>query len=82
MIEEIKNNDTLLALIIRHEYSKPGISFFTPGELSQQVAYMQHPSGHLIEPHVHNRVIREVHYTQEVLILRKGKLRQKTICSV
>ncbi len=46
-----------------------------PGELSQQVAYMQHPSGHLIEPHVHNKVTREVHYTQEVLVLRKGKLR-------
>lgn len=54
---------------------KKGISFFTPGDLSQQVAYMQHPSGHLIEPHIHNKVVREVHYTQEVLLLRKGKLR-------
>ena len=75
MLEEIKYNNILLAIIIRHEYNKPGISFFTPGDLSQQVAYMQHPSGHLIEPHVHNKVIREVHYTQEVLLLRKGKLR-------
>lgn len=75
MIEEIKIADTLLAIIIHHEYSKPGISFFTPGELSQQVAYMQHPKGHLIAPHVHNKVAREVHYTQEVLVLRKGKLR-------
>ena len=75
LIEEIKLNNNLLAIIVHHEYNKPGISFFTPGDLSQQVAYMQHPSGHLIEPHVHNKVIREVHYTQEVLLLRKGKLR-------
>ncbi|WP_027405950.1 hypothetical protein [Anaerovibrio sp. RM50] len=75
MIEEIKHEDKLLAMIIHHEYNKPGISFFTPGDLSQQVAYMQHPDGHIIEPHVHNKVVREVHYTQEVLLLRKGKLR-------
>ncbi len=75
LIEEIKHNDILLAMIIHHEYNKSGISFFTPGELSQQVAYMQHPKGHLIAPHVHNKVVREVHYTQEVLVLRKGKLR-------
>lgn len=74
-IEKIMLDELLLAIIIRHSYRQPGISFFTPGELSQQLAYMQHPSGHVIEPHVHNRVVREVHYTQEVLILRKGRLR-------
>ncbi len=75
VIEKIENKDTMLAIIIRRDYSNSGISFFTPGDFSQQVAYMQHPEGHLIEPHVHNKVPREVHYTQEVLILRKGKLR-------
>ena len=75
LIEEIRKDNQLLAIIIRREYSKKGISFFTPDDLSQQVAYMQHPNGHLIEPHVHNKVTREVHYTQEVLVLRKGKIR-------
>ena len=65
----------LFAIIVRASYQEQGISFFTPGDLSQQLAYMQHPAGHVIEPHVHNQVIREVHFTQEVLILRKGKLR-------
>jgi hypothetical protein len=36
---------------------------------------MRHPAGKQIEPHVHNPVHREVHYTQEVLFIRKGKLR-------
>ena len=75
MIEKIKKNGIVLAILVRGNYNKPGISFFTPGDLSQQVAYMQHPDGHIIEPHVHNKVVREVHYTQEVLLLRKGKLR-------
>lgn len=72
---EIKYKGQLLAIIIPHDYHKPGITFCTPDDLSQQLAYMQHPKGHIIEPHVHNSVKREVHYTKEVLVLRKGKLR-------
>ena len=36
---------------------------------------MRHPAGKLIDPHVHNQVTRSVHYTQEVLFLRSGKMR-------
>jgi mannose-6-phosphate isomerase-like protein (cupin superfamily) len=36
---------------------------------------MKHPSGKKIDPHVHNPVKREVQFTQEVLFLKKGKLR-------
>lgn len=75
MIENIEHGGELLAMIIRASYAKPGISFFTDSSLSQQIGYMQHPSGKLIEPHVHNPVKREVHLTQEVLVLRKGRLR-------
>ena len=28
-----------------------------------------------IKAHFHNKVVREVHYTQEVLVIRKGKLK-------
>lgn len=72
---EIRYKNDLLAIIIDGNYDKPGISFFTPDELSQQVAYMKHPKGHIILPHVHNRVTREVHYTQEVLVIKSGRLR-------
>ena len=71
----IEHNGQMLAMIIKDSYSKPGISFFTPDDLSQQLAYMKHPSGTKIEPHVHNPVRREVHYTQEVLIIKCGILR-------
>ncbi len=74
-MQEIRYQDQLLALVIPHDYHKLGISFFTPDELSQQLAYMEHPSGHKIAAHVHNPVKREVHYTQEVLVIRRGKLR-------
>lgn len=75
MIETIEHQGRLLALILSHRFDEPGIHFFTPGELSQQLAFMRHPAGKVIPPHVHNPVVREVHYTQEVLLLKKGRLR-------
>ncbi len=75
MIEQILHNEKLLAIILRSSYSKLGISFFTPNDLSQQLAYMRHPEGKVIDPHVHNPVPREVHYTQEVLFIKRGRLR-------
>lgn len=75
MIEQIIDNGDILAIIIRNNFSKPGIHFFTPSDFSQQLAYMNHPAGKVIQPHVHNPVPREVRYTQEVLILKKGLLR-------
>ncbi|WP_224982625.1 cupin domain-containing protein [Geomonas agri] len=75
MIERIENEGELLAIVLRRDYSYPGIKFFTPDDFSQQLAYMRHPAGKVIEPHVHNRVQREVHLTQEVLVLKRGRLR-------
>ena len=75
MVEEIRHQNDLFAIIVRSSFNKPGITFFTSGEWSQQLAYMNHPKGKVIEPHVHNPVKREVHYTQEVLLIKKGKLR-------
>lgn len=75
MIERIEDSGHLLALIVRAGFDKPGITFFTPDDLSQQLGYMHHPAGKQILPHVHNPVPREVHYAQEVLFIRKGRLR-------
>ena len=75
MIETLKSGDQLLAVIVSGSFREPGIHFFTPNDLSQQLAYMRHPAGKVIDPHVHNPVSRNVHYTQEVLIIKRGRLR-------
>lgn len=75
MVENIEHNGKLLAIIVRKDYEKSGIHFFTPDCFSQQLAYMRHPPGKCIAPHRHNPVLREVHYTQEVLVIKKGRLR-------
>jgi mannose-6-phosphate isomerase-like protein (cupin superfamily) len=74
MIENIKHAEDTLAIIVRNNFHKDGIHFFTPNQFSQQLAYMSHPSGKEIEPHIHKKVQREVNYTQETLFIRKGKL--------
>ncbi len=75
MIETLKVGDQVLAVIVSREFDKPGIHFFTPDDLSQQLAYMRHPAGKVIDPHVHNPVNRSVQYTQEVLFIKRGRLR-------
>ena len=65
----------LLATIVRARFSKPGATFVTSPELSQQIGCLLHPAGKMIEPHTHKMVPREVHLTQEVLIIRRGRLR-------
>ena len=75
MIKKIYDGDTLLAIIISHKFSEPGIHFFTPDDFSQQLAYMKHPKGKAIIPHVHNLVQRQVEYTQEIIFIKSGKIR-------
>lgn len=75
MVEKIIYNDIILAIILRSEFQKDGIEFFTPGEFSQQLGYMKRPKGYTIEPHIHKHLERKVLYTQEVLLIKSGKVR-------
>lgn len=75
MIERMSYGSIELALIIRRSFKRDGIEFFTPGAYSQQLGYMNRPSGYVIAPHVHNPVTREIEYTNEVLFIRSGRVR-------
>jgi mannose-6-phosphate isomerase-like protein (cupin superfamily) len=74
MIEKFIHNNDTFAIIVRKDFNNPGINFFTPTDYSQQLAFMSHPAGKEIQPHIHKKVQREVHFTQETLFIRKGKL--------
>jgi mannose-6-phosphate isomerase-like protein (cupin superfamily) len=75
IVEQIEIDGQLAAIIVRATFCQPGIRFFTPDAFSQQLAYMRHPAGRVIAPHVHNVVRREVFYTNEVLVIRRGRVR-------
>jgi mannose-6-phosphate isomerase-like protein (cupin superfamily) len=73
--EIIRDKDReICAIIIRSDFERNGIQFFTPSSFSQQLAYMKHEKGEIIEPHVHQEINREVVHTQEVLLVKSGKV--------
>ncbi|MGYP000855283752 len=75
MIEKIAYHNLQLGIIIRNNFTKDGIEFFTNDNDSQQLGYMNRPKDYEILPHRHNIVQREVHLTQEVLFIKSGKVR-------
>mgnify|MGYP000347185655 FL=1 len=75
LLEEIRSKEELLAIIIRSEYDKPGISFFTSSDNILQVGYMNYQEEKSIQPHIHNRYKREIYGTQEVIFIKKGKVK-------
>lgn len=71
------SNNKIMAIVIPCEYTSEGIDFITNGDEFQQVAVMNHKTGHVIIPHYHNYVKREIYYTSETLVIRKGILNVK-----
>ena len=74
-IEYIQDGERLLAILVPGDFEADGIHFFTPSNYSQQIAYMHHPAGKVIAAHIHKDVKREVLKTNEVLLIKKGRLR-------
>ncbi len=77
MLEQVKDTDTdlLIAMIVRAEFKREGVEFFTPDNFSQQLGYMNRPKGYTVNPHTHKKVISEMHLTHEVLYIKTGKIK-------
>lgn len=74
-VETYTDGALVLAIVIRSNFTASGIKFFTPNDYSQQLAFMKREAGYEIEPHVHMKVERSVRLTQEVLLVRKGRMK-------
>ena len=75
MIEYIRNNNNLLAIIVRNNYKQDGLKFFTTETNTQQIGCVGHTKGTSCQAHIHNKIKREVFYTSETLIIKEGKVR-------
>jgi hypothetical protein len=75
-INEIKDGDLVLA---RHIPSQDawagGLNFFSKDSEFVQVGTWGYESGKELLAHSHNKVERQVFWTQEVLYIRKGKIK-------
>lgn len=64
-----------LAVVVRSGHKSSGIDFLTPDTFGQQIAYMSRPKGEVIQAHIHEPILRTLNGTQEVLYIRKGRIR-------
>lgn len=75
-IVEIKEGDLVLARHIPADCAwKDGLSFFSQDSEYIQVGVWGYPSGKELKAHIHNEVTREVLWTQEVIFVRKGRIK-------
>ena len=65
----------VIAVLIKSGNFNRGMEFFTQESSPLQLASVRHPQGKRIEPHLHNKCDRSISVTQEIDILRKGKIR-------
>ena len=77
MKQIIKYKKKILAIIVKNAISnkKKGIQFFSPNNFNQQLGLFNHETGKVIKPHTHNKFIRKINKTTEVLFILSGKLR-------
>lgn len=71
----IENNGVELGAIVLSTYHSNGIGFFSNDNDGLQLGYMNRPDDYVIAPHTHNKVKREVFYTEEILFIRSGMVR-------
>jgi hypothetical protein len=71
-VEIIRDGDVELAYIVSRELMPSKTEFLTPDTLGQQMGMVVYAAGTSIPRHVHLPVVREVHGTSEVIVVRKG----------
>jgi hypothetical protein len=73
-VESIEADGKPIAIIVRRSFNKPGVTFFSPFEFSQQLGLLIHSAGHEVKAHHHNLIARDVRVTQEVLHVMEGRM--------
>jgi hypothetical protein len=71
-IEIITDGLQPLAYFVKADWMPTKTEFLTPDNFGQQMGMIVYGVGEEIKPHLHLPVVREVHGTTEVIVVRKG----------
>lgn len=74
-VEEIKDRDTVLALIVRGEEWEEGLNFVSSNEDFLQIGVWWYDKEKVLEPHIHLNAPRLISHTQEVVFVKEGRIR-------
>lgn len=75
MIELVKNEEIVYCIILRSNYNKEGVNFFTEQSDRMQIGSLNYKKGKLIEPHFHKKISRVSQKCAETIFVKKGKLK-------
>jgi hypothetical protein len=75
---EVKDKEVVLARLITADGNwEDGLAFYSQPSDFIQVGTWKYDAGKELKAHIHNKVIRQVLFTQEVIYVKKGKIRAK-----
>lgn len=72
--ETISHGGKRLAVFLHHSVAPKGLSFLTQDSDFVQVGLWSYDQGQKLQAHVHNEVERKVSRTQEVLLVKTGRV--------
>lgn len=72
-IEVIRQDELVLACIVRAGWMADKTTFLTPDNFGQQIGMIVYGAGKEVQPHLHLDVTREVKGTSECIVVRKGR---------
>lgn len=73
-MEIVEHAGVRYALILDRPIPESRAQFFTPDDAPLQVGAFNLPSGHEIQPHIHQEFERRLKTTTEVLLIQEGRL--------
>ena len=73
-IQVFKKGKQIIAIVLRKNFKKSGNTFLCPSDFPEQLAFVSHKKNKVVKPHVHNRYKRTILRTQEIDILKKGRI--------
>lgn len=73
-IEHVRAGDQLIAIIVSSGHNPNATEFITSPELNLQVGFVKYSAGGRIQPHSHLPLERNTVGTNEILLVRSGKV--------
>ena len=73
--ETIKDGETVLAILIRNTDWENGLTFVSSRDDYLQVGTWQYDKGKMLQAHIHKTKPRRVLRTQEVVFVKKGRVK-------
>jgi hypothetical protein len=71
----VLDGDSVVAVVVQGQCSEPGVHFFSPPDLSQQIGFQIRRAGERVPLHEHQPHLNSTNKLAEVLIVKRGEMK-------